>query len=107
MSNKEKNVVEAQIDIEQQNNNKFNLYNILINYLQEVTEAFISIAIVKLFIMSTGKLDLDSLQILDMIKLSLIIGLILYLVEFVSVDFKNNIKSGITYTTGSILLKYI
>ncbi len=77
------------------------------NYIQEVAEAFVTLLVLKFFMMYIHKKKNDVLDVLSMkyvILLSLIIGLITMFIEFISSDLKSNIKSGLGFSCGVFML---
>jgi hypothetical protein len=85
--------------------NEVSLNGVLIEYLEEVIEAGISLFIIKIFLYLTGRGKDLHLSFIDVIKISLVIGFITFILEFFSPELKTNVKSGISFSTGSMLLK--
>jgi len=75
-------------------NNKRNYSKLFILYLNECLEAFIAILVIRIAVDK----GFDMLQI---IKASMVIGLLTFMLEHYNTDLKSNIKQGITFTAGS------
>ena len=66
-------------------------------YLKEVFEVLVSIIIIRIAIEK-------EIDIYVVIKESLMIGVLTFLLEFYNPDLKHNVKNGITYTVGTQLI---
>ena len=69
-------------------------------WINEVLEAVISICIITYF----GKREFDTTTI---IKLSLLVGTLTFILETWNEDLKNNVKSGMLFTSGASILNGI
>lgn len=76
------------------------------NYIQEVVEALITLIILKIFIAYIHKNPkiADVFTISFIVITSLIIGVITMCIETISPDLKDNIKQGIGFSAGVIML---
>ena len=72
-------------------------------YLHEVVEAFVSIFLIRLLLLSSGKNF--NIDIFDVIKFSFIIGSFTYILEYYNPDFQANVKRGLNFSTGGALLR--
>jgi hypothetical protein len=82
-------------DTEKSEENKY--LNLFIIYLNECFEAFIAIVIIRIAIDK-------SINMIQIIQASLMIGFLTFLLEHYNKDLKGNIKQGITFTAGSQLM---
>lgn len=78
---------------------------VLEEYLYEVFEAFVCIMLVIMMMRFSKKNFYLDIQMI--IKFSLIIGFITWILEYYSKDFKESVKSGIRFTTGASLIKFL
>lgn len=76
---------------------KYNLKSLVILYIHEFLEAFISILIIRI------ALD-KGIDMYRIIKASAVIGVITFILENYNSDFKSNIKQGITFSAGSQMM---
>lgn len=67
-------------------------------WLHEVFEALISVVII--FLVMEKEID-----VFRILKLSLIIGSITYVIEFYDQEFKQNLKKGMNFSVGGSLIK--
>lgn len=82
----------------------FNSYlsEIILYYLRDVFEIFISIFVIRLVLKTAGKMKNFDLE--EIVKMSFLIGGITLLIELFSPEWNTNIKQGISYSAGSALI---
>jgi hypothetical protein len=78
------------------------IIEIILYYLRDVLEIFVTIFIIRLVMKTAGKMENFNLE--EIIKMSGLIGVITLVIELISPDWNTNIKQGISYTAGSALI---
>ena len=72
-------------------------FKILTIYIHECIEIFISILIIRIAMEK-------NINITEILKSSLLIGIVISILDLFSSDFKSNVKQGITYSVGSQII---
>ena len=88
---------EVEVKREIEKDEKWNLRSLLLIYMHEFFEVFVSILIIRI------AMD-KSVDLTKIIQASAAIGLITFILENYNTDFKSNIKQGITFSVGSQMM---
>ncbi len=78
-------------------NTKWDIKKMLLIYIHEFFEVFVSILIIRI------AMD-KQVDLMKIIQASAAIGLITFILENYNTDFKSNIKQGITFSVGSQMI---
>jgi hypothetical protein len=86
--------MEKEMDKNKKEQYIINYKSLFILYLNECLEAFIAILVIRIAVDK-------GFDMLKIIKASMVIGLLTFILEHYNPDLKSNIKQGITFTAGS------